>query len=56
METAEGHKEKANAIRVASQVANTDILPMGFDQREFLTRADNVHVIAPADVVKGLIE
>lgn len=56
VETAEGHKEKANAIRVASQVANTDILPMGFDQREFLTRADNVHVIAPADVVKGLIE
>lgn len=56
VDSAETHRDKANAIRIASQVANTDILPMGFDQREFLSRADNIHVIAPADVVKGLIE
>lgn len=56
VDSAETQKDKATAIRIASQVANTDILPMGFDQREFLSRADNIHVIAPADVVKGLIE
>lgn len=56
VDNAETQHDKATAIRIASQVANTDILPMGFDQREFLSRADNIHVIAPADVVKGLIE